>query len=164
MIVRQLVKELPKSAGKSLRLFKDESFYSRYRYTAYFTNLKLPPAEIWRLYRGRADSENRIKELKYDFGFDSFSVNDFYATEAALTFAMLAYNLMAIFRQFVLCGKTQQTLSTLRHKIFAIGACFEKSNGKYILRLSLNRFRRKWFSSLWLQSSFVEPPFTFSNA
>ncbi|MGH9949153.1 MAG: IS1380 family transposase [Pyrinomonadaceae bacterium] len=64
VVVRQFLKERPKAAGKILRLFKDEQFYSRYRYTAYFTSLKLPPAEIWRLYRGRADAENRIKELK----------------------------------------------------------------------------------------------------
>jgi hypothetical protein len=35
---------------------------------------------------------------------DSFNVNDFYATEAALGFAMLAYNLMSLFRQVVLRG------------------------------------------------------------
>lgn len=162
VIVRQYIKERPKAAGKTLRLFKDESFYSRYRYTAYFTNLKLSPADVWRLYRGRADSENRIKELKYDFGFDSFNLKDFYATEAALTFAMLAYNLMAIFRQFILRGKTQQTLSTLRHKTFAIGAYFEKSNGKYILKLALNRQRRNWFSGLWQQSKDFQTPFAFS--
>jgi IS4 transposase len=64
-------------------------------------NLKLAPAEIWRLYRGRGDAENRIKELKYDFGIDSFNLNSFYATEAALTFVMIAYDLMALFRTFI---------------------------------------------------------------
>lgn len=162
VIVRQYIKEHPKAAGKTLRLFKDESFYQRYRYTAYFTNLKLAPADVWRLYRGRADSENRIKELKYDFGFDSFNLKEFYATEAALTFTMLAYNLMAIFRQFILNGRTQQTLSTLRHKTFAIGAYFEKSNGKFILKLALNRQRRKWFSGLWHQSKAFQTPFAYS--
>jgi len=33
---------------------------------------------------GRADCENRIKELKYGFGFDSFVMRNFWATEAAL--------------------------------------------------------------------------------
>ena len=64
--------------------------------------------------------------MKYDFGFDSFNLKDFYATEAALTCAMLAYNLMALFRTFVLQEKTQKTLSTLRYRTFAIGAYFEK--------------------------------------
>jgi hypothetical protein len=43
----------------------------------------------------------RINKGKYDFGFDRFNLKDFYAAEAALTFAMIAYNLMALFRTFV---------------------------------------------------------------
>ena len=77
----------------------------------YVTNLKFAPAEIWRLHRRRGDAENRIKELKYDFGFDSFNLKDFYTTQAALTFAMIAYNLMALFKTFVLQDKTRKTLS-----------------------------------------------------
>ena len=93
-------------------LFAEEEIYKNYRYSAYVTSLKLAPAEIWRLYRGRGDAENRINpdsyREKYDFGFDSFNLNDFYATEAALTFAMIAYNLMALFRTFVLQEKKQK--------------------------------------------------------
>lgn len=55
--------------------------------------------QAWRTYRGRADCENRIKELKADFGLDAFNMRDFRATEAALGFAMLAYNLKSLFRQ-----------------------------------------------------------------
>ena len=60
-----------------MRFFSDEAIYKNYRYSAYVTILKLVPAEIWRLYRGRGDAENTIKELKYDFGFDSFNLKDF---------------------------------------------------------------------------------------
>jgi hypothetical protein len=164
VIVRQKIKTRPKAAGKMLKLFEDEAYYRQYRYSAYITNLTLSAADVWRLYRGRGDAENRIKELKYDFGFDSFNMNSFFATEAALTFAMLAYNLMALFRQFILNSKIQNTLSTLRYKTFAIGAYFQKRNDKYILRLSLNRMRRKWFEGLWNQSNNVSYPFVFSNA
>ena len=52
---------------------------------------------IWRTYRGRADCESRIKELKYDSAADSFNMQDFmqdfWATEATLNTVMLAYNL-----------------------------------------------------------------------
>ncbi len=65
-------------------------------------NLTLSAADVWRLYRGHGDAENRIKELKYDFGFDSFNMQSFFGTEAVLIFAMLAYNLMALFRQVML--------------------------------------------------------------
>ena len=57
---------------------------------------------IWTMYRGRADCENRIKEIKEDFGFDSFNMKDFAATEAALNFVVIAYNLMSLFKQAVL--------------------------------------------------------------
>ena len=88
--------------------FQKKKFFKTTHYSAYITNMNLAPAEIWRLYRGKANAENRIKELKYDFGFDSFNLKDFYATEAALTFVMISYNLMAIFRTFVLQEKTQK--------------------------------------------------------
>lgn len=164
VVVRQRIKDRPKATGKQLRLFAEEEIYKNYRYAAYVTSLKLAPAEIWRLYRGRADAENRIKELKYDFGFDSFNLKDFYATEAALTFAMIAYNLMALFRTFVLQEKTQKTLSTLRYRVFAIGAYFEKINDKLILKIALSKKRRLWFSGLWNYAKVFEYPFQFSNA
>lgn len=164
VIVRQRIKDRPQATGKQLGLFLEEEVHKSYRYSAYVTNLKLAPAEIWRLYRGRGDAENRIKELKYDFGFDSFNLKDFYATEAALTFAMIAYNLMALFRTFVLQEKTQKTLSTLRYRTFAIGAYFEKVNDKLVLKIALNKKRREWFNGLWNYSKVFEYPFQFSNA
>ncbi len=164
VIVRQKIKDRPQATGKQLSIFPEEEIYRNYRYSAYVTNLKLPAAEVWRLYRGRGDAENRIKELKYDFGFDSFNLNDFYATEAALTFAMIAYNLMSLFRMFVLQEKTQKTLSTLRYRTFAIGAYFEKVNGKLVLKIALNKKRRAWFSGLWNYSKEYSFPFKLSNA
>jgi hypothetical protein len=164
VIVRQKISERPKATGKQLKLFLEEEMYKNYRYSAYVTNTKLAPAEVWRLYRGRADAENRIKELKYDFGFDSFNLNNFYATEAALMFVMIAYNLMALFRTFVLQEKTQKTLSTLRYRTFAVGAYFEKINDKLVLKIALNKKRRRWFDGLWNYSKVFEFPFVISNA
>ncbi|BBE18614.1 hypothetical protein AQPE_2777 [Aquipluma nitroreducens] len=93
VVVRQKIEKRPKAAGKMLKLFQDEDYYRQYRYSAYITNLTMSASDVWRLYRGRGDAENRIKELKYDFGFDSFNMQSFFGTEAALIFAMLAYNL-----------------------------------------------------------------------
>ena len=99
--------------------------------------MNLPAAELWRLYRGRADCANRIKELKYDFGGDNFNLKDFWATEAALLTVMLAYNLMSLFRQGVLrsdavSGKpnVQHTLRTLRYKLFAKAGYITKNGRK----------------------------------
>ena len=164
VVVRQKVNERPKAAGKTLSIFEGTQFHYQYRYSAYMTNMKLPAAEIWRLYRQRADSENRIKELRQDFGLNSFSLDDFYATEAALTVAMTAYNLMAIFRMFILKSEMQHTLSTLRFKTFAIGAYFQKIKGKTVLRIALAKQRRKWFGGLWNASNQVQTPLLISNA
>ena len=77
VIVRQRIKDRPKAPGKQLSLFSEEEIFKNYRYSIYVTNMKLAAAEIWKLYKGRANAENRIKELKYDFGFDSFNLKDF---------------------------------------------------------------------------------------
>ena len=37
--------------------------------------------------------------FKYYFGLDSFVMRDFWVAEAAMSVAMLAYNLMSVFRQ-----------------------------------------------------------------
>ncbi len=149
VIVRQKVEDRPKASGKQLSLFADEELYKSYRYSAYFTNLEYSAVDVWRNYRNRGDAENRIKELKNDFGAESFNLKEFYATEAALTFTMVAYNLMSLFRIFVLQEKTQKTLSTLRYRVFAVGAYFEKQNDVLKLKISLVKKRRKWFASLW---------------
>jgi len=89
------------------------------------TDLTLPTQETWRSYRGRADCENRIKELKYGFGADSFCMNEFWATEASMNLVMTAYNLMSLFRQAALRStvrEVQHTLNTLRYKLFAKAA------------------------------------------
>ncbi|UKJ06955.1 IS1380 family transposase [Solitalea lacus] len=164
VVVRQRLKDRPQATGKTLRLFAEDELYNQYRYSCYVTNLSLSGAEVWRLYRGRADAENRIKELKYDFGLDSFNLKQFFGTEAALNFAMIAYNLMAIFRQFILQSKVQHTLSTLRYKTFAIGAYFEQDGDRMILKMALHLKRREWFTGLWAHAKSFQHPFVFSNA
>jgi hypothetical protein len=75
------------------------------------------------------NSENRIKELKADFGLESFNLRDFWATEAALTATMLAYNLMSLFRQSTMRTSVQPTMATLRHQVFAAPAWSGDENG-----------------------------------
>lgn len=132
IIIRQYVPTRPKATGRTLSLFKDEGIYRKYRYSCFITNLNLPAEQIWTLYRQRADAENRIKELKYDFGSSSFNVNGFYATEAALNFVMIAYNFISLFRQVVLNTKVHEQMKTLRYKIFAIGG--------YIIQKEIKEF------------------------
>ncbi|MFK7033358.1 hypothetical protein V3469_14665 [Flavobacterium oreochromis] len=62
---------------------------------------------------------------------------------------MIAYNLMSLFRIFVLQEKTQKTLSTLRYRTFSIGAYFEKVGDTIKLKIALTKKRRKWVESIW---------------
>jgi hypothetical protein len=139
--------------GKSLSLFPDDPVARVWRYSAYVTDLALPAVEVWRAYRGRADAENRIKELKADFGLDAFNMKKFWATEAALSFAMLAYNLMSLFRQTVMRTRVKHTLSTLHGMVMAVGGAWKGGAGKNHLLLSVPRKKRAWFSGLWANAS-----------
>ena len=149
VVVRQKISRRPQATGRTLSLFPDDEIHRNYRYSAYITNNEYAATDVWRNYRQRGDAENRIKELKADFGADSFNLKGFYPTEAALIFSMIAYNLMSIFRMFVLQEKTQKTLSTLRYRTFAIGAYFEKAGDTIKLKIALTKKRRKWFVGIW---------------
>ena len=153
VVVRQHVQRKAGSvAGKTLSLFADDANLQGWRYGAMLTDLKIPALEVWRLYRGRADCENRIKELKADFGLDSFCLRDFWATEAALGVTMLAYNLMSVFRHTVIRQSVHHTLATLHHQVLAVGAVWDDhatNCPRPAFRLAVARKRRPWFEGLW---------------
>ena len=168
--IRQHVAQRENAKGKTLSLFADDPMLGQYRFAALVTDLDLPAQAVWRLYRGRADCENRIKELKYDFAADSFCLNDFWATEACLSIAMLAYNLMSLFRQAVLktavaqtnTHDVQHTLKTLRYKLFAKAGYLTHEGRKDILKLALAMHKREWFTGLWDRSKTFVLPVHFS--
>jgi hypothetical protein len=159
IMVRQEISKRPQAAGKQLRLFEDEGIYKNYRYSCFITNLDHSPKMIYDMYRNRADAENRIKELKYDFGAESFNCKDFWATEATLNFVALAYNLMSLFRQAVIGTKTQNFMKTLRYKVFAVGGYVIKNDSSKILKLSLTMKRREWYLGLFSSAELMSWPF-----
>lgn len=159
VVVRQHIEKRPKATGKQLKLFAEEGIYENYRYSCYITNLELSPKMVWDMYRGRADCENRIKEIKEDFGFDHFNMQDFAATEAALNFVVVAYNIMSLFKQAVLRTDTLHQLKTLRYKIFAVGGYITRSGNQRLLHLSLNMKRRKWIEGIWSNTQKFSWPF-----
>ena len=170
--IRQHIRKREQAKGKTLSLFADDPHLGQYRFAALVTDLTLSAPEIWRTYRGRADCENRIKELKYDFAADSFCLNDFWATEACLNVAMLAYNLMSLFRQAVLKtnviqsgGKdVQHTLKTLRYKLFAQAGYITTPGRKNILKLCVAMRQRQWLEGLWDRSKTFSLPVRLTPA
>lgn len=152
ILVRQEIERRKKALGKELFNLPG------YKYQAYVTTLELPPAEVWRLYRGRGDAENRIAELKHDFGINGFCLDSFYATEAAFRTVMLAYNLMSVFRQALLKAPKAVRLSTMRFQCFALGSWVGRNGRKKVQRISLPRQRRAWFDGLFASISAFKAP------
>jgi hypothetical protein len=154
IVVRKAIRKYPKSGGK---LLFDEPAY---RYSVYVTNLTLPVDQIYTIYNSRADCENRIKELKYDFGADNFCLKGFFATEASFRFIMMAYNIMALFKHQVLQSTMQ--LKTLRAYCLAIGSWISDHANQKILNIALPAKRRSWMDGLFNNVKRSEIPFAYT--
>jgi hypothetical protein len=129
IVVREELLRRPTARGREL-------FHAPgYRFHAVVTTLTCPPEEVWRTYNGRADTENRLTELKGAFGADGFCSQRFWATEAALRAICLLYNLVEAF-QGALATPVRRTLTTLRVTVFACGAILGRVGRQPMLRLS----------------------------
>jgi len=159
--VRQHLQRRPEAKGKQLSLFGEDDVIGSWRYSAIVTDLALPALMIWRIYRGRADCENRIKELKYDFGSTGFNQRNFWATEAALATIMMGFNLMSLLRKLLLKKQPNHTLKTLRYKLFGTAGYIVKSGRQRLLTLAMDMRRRAWFTGLWEQSKTFDRPVSF---
>ncbi|MDI6759182.1 MAG: transposase, partial [Candidatus Omnitrophota bacterium] len=157
ILIRQSTIKRPRAFGKML--FKELPEYCSYKYQLYITNMDITGAEVWRLYRQRADSENRIKELKSEFGMNGFCLHKFYGTEAAFRMVLVAYNLLSLFRQGILKQQVQQTLSTIRFKCFALGGWIAKTGRKKVLKLAVAMQRRVWLDGLFSRLVDFSAPF-----
>ena len=152
MMVRQEMEKRPKAAGKQIRqleLFEDGNDFGKYRYSCLVTDLELPAKIVYDLYRGRADSENRIKELKYDFSIDDFVAHNFLTTEVCGYFIVLAYNFMSLFRHALINSNKKQFLKTIRYELISTPAYLGRTKDKHILYLARSLKTRQSFLSIW---------------
>lgn len=142
VIIRQRTKARDFVRGREL--FDDPA----YVYQAILTDRKDSPEEVWRFYRGHAEVENRIRELKWDYGIDGFCQKKFYPTEAAFRMVCVLYNLVGLLQERM--GKTvYQTLGTLRAQVLACGAVVGRAGRKTLLRISVARpFRQRFERAL----------------
>ncbi|MFA5137792.1 MAG: IS1380 family transposase [Elusimicrobiota bacterium] len=130
VLIRQRRKERDFVRGREL--FDDPGFL----YQAILTNRTDAPEEVWRFYRGHAEVESRIRELKWDYGVDGFCQKRFFPTEAAFRLVCVTYNLVSLLQE-KLGSKVYQTLGTIRAQLFACGALVGRSGRRIMLRLSL---------------------------
>jgi len=118
-----------------------------YTYQVLVTNLppEVSPLEVWRRYNGRAASENVIRELDECFALPQLSLKKFYATEAALSLAVLSYNLCILF-QTHLGWMDRVTAATLRFLVFTTGGVISRTSGYTTIRLAVPQQRqRHWW-------------------
>lgn len=122
-----------------------------YRFQALVTSLPAkthPPLEVWRHYNGRSDCENVIKELGEGFALPTLCLDGFWATEAALTLAVLTYNLIVLFQRH-LGWQQRVTIRTLRFWMFLTAGVLSHPAGKTTIKLALPARERDWWRRLW---------------
>jgi len=163
IVIRRDKRVDPDARGKLL--FPEIEEFESYTYTALVTNLEFSGDVIWGLYRKRGDCENRIKELIYDYGIESFCLSTQAATDHVFRWIMIAYNLLALFKLEVLRKKKDiPTLFTLHFQCIAIGSYISKSARKTLIHLAARDDQKGFLEKLFRRTSELRPPFQFSIA
>ena len=88
------------------------------------TNSRLPAGNVVKVYNGRCDVENRIKEGKNTQRWDKTSCRRCAANQARLLMEVLAHNLLHTFRQFYLVGgeEAKRSMEWLIKDLIKVGA------------------------------------------
>jgi hypothetical protein len=143
--IRHRLKEKRSRAGGKLLLD-----CPGYLFQVLATNLPrtVPPLAVWRDYNGRAACENVIKELDAGYGLPQLVCRDFWATEAALSFAVLTHNLIVLFER-KLGWSEAVTLGSLRYWLFVTAGIISRPQGQTAIKLAVPAHERGWWRSLW---------------
>ena len=141
VVVRETIRERPEARGRKLLEVPGYTFH------VLVTTLRHDPVQTWRFYNSRAECENRIKELKEDFGAGGFCLHSFDGTEAAFRLICFLFNLIADFKREVTHNEAPR-LMTLRSRLFVIGAIRGADGRQQVLRLGLRGRWRKRFAAL----------------
>lgn len=122
-----------------------------YRFQALVTSLPAAthrPLAVWRTYNGRADCENVIKELREGFALPSLCLRKFWPTEAALSLAVLTYNLTVLFQRH-LGWQRKVTIGSLRFWLFVTAGVLSHPGGQTTVKLAVPPRERGWWHRLW---------------
>ena len=154
IILRHRLSERPEALGKQLLQVPG------YRFQALVTNLPLywSVLGVWRRYNGRAESENRIKELGSQFGVKGLCCRKFWATQAVCQLAIWAYNLCVLLqRELGLLDKVQ--LQTLRWQLFCRAGVWSRAQGAPTLKLAVRgENQRRWWLKVLEKLRHMLPP------
>jgi len=156
ILIRHRLAEKERPTGK--RLVECPGF----AYQALVTSLPhtVRPIAVWRDYNGRAGCENVIKELDAHFGLPQLCLKKFWSTEAALSLAVLSYNLCVLFQRH-LGWLERVSAGTLRFRLFTTGGILSETGGVRTIRLSVPVKERPWWRSVFEK---IISPFPNCNA
>lgn len=103
------------------------------------TNITLKPERVYKIYRGRGDVENKIKELHYGLAIDRTSCSDFKPNQFRLLLTAAAYVLMQEIRRNAAGTELQNAqVSTLRERLLKLGAVVKRSVRRITIHLPLS--------------------------
>src|SRR5580693_6147366 len=138
VVVRETIRERPAARGRKLLEVPG------YTFQVLVTTLGHDPGSTWRFYNSRAECEDRIKQLKDDFGTGGFCLHSFDGTTAAFRLIGFLFNLSADFKREVTHNQALR-LMTLRTRLLVIGAIGGADGRQKVLRLGL---RGRWRKTL----------------
>ena len=138
--LRQEISERPEARGRRL------VDCPGYTYRVVVSSVPYAAEVVMRMYAGRADSENRIKELKEDLSLDTFCLKSFDATDAAFRTGCVLYNLLADFRETILPRPWfERRLRAVRDFVFVVGADLIAQGRRVQVRLAMAQPQRAEF-------------------
>ncbi len=108
----------------------------------------VPVKRSWYYYNGRADCANVLKELPAGFALPTLCLEEFRASEAALSLACLTYNLTVIFERH-LGWQHKVTLRNLRFWLFVTAGVLSHPAGKTRIKLAVPEREREGWRRLW---------------
>lgn len=143
VLLRHRIAEKSRAGGKKL------IDTPGYLYQALVTNLpaNIHPIAVWREYNRRAGCEEVIKQLDADFALPHLCLKGFWSTEAALSLAIVGYNLCTLFQRR-LGWMDRVTAATLRFRLFTTGGIISKKAGRTTIRLGVPENQRHWWREL----------------
>ncbi len=112
---------------------------SEYEYFFFVTNIDLLSEKVVISYEKRGNSENYIKEAKYDMAVGHLLLKSFWANEAVFQLMMLAFNLFLLFKfDSLSVAEYRQQIKTFRLKYVFLAAKIIKTARNVIMKLSFN--------------------------
>jgi hypothetical protein len=112
---------------------------SEYEYFFFVTNIDLLSEKVVIAYEKRGNTENYIKEAKYDMSVGHLLLKSFWSNEAVFQLMMLAFNLFLLFKfDSLSVAEYRQQIKTFRLKYVFLAAKIIKTARNVIMNLSFN--------------------------